>query len=375
MGMECLFVPGQPVKIRNFLSQQPSEAHVSRILSFTDHSLNISIPYDQGRMLLWPVGTILEITANGHQGAHEFLTEIIGRELGQIKAYTITRPQNIVQTANYTPQAGTTRVIAITSGKGGVGKTTFTINLAVALSNLGQRVAIIDTDLGTANVDVLLDLYPKYNIADLLTGKSLLDIALQGPGNIIVIPGGSGFQELTQLSDNQFSQIIQSFNQLDGLTDIILLDTGAGISRDVSNFLLASDEVIVVTTPEPHAITDAYAITKVMHSAGCHSKQMLVVNRVEDEFEAKEVCEKLSSVIKHYLKKDIEYVGYIVEDRIMGRTIKERCPIMISYPAAKPARNIDDIAANLLNISIGKPSGLPGFIGKLVSLFRKSSVS
>jgi len=360
---------GQPLKIRP-VSSNDTSLYVSRIIALSKHTITISLPYDAGRIILWPIGTRLEIDIQQAE-ALTFTSEIIDRDLTNNKSYTIMFPNSISKTGHRKHQAGMSRVIAVTSGKGGVGKTTFTINLAIALAKQGQRVYIIDVDLGSANVDVLMRLTPKYNITHLLNGeKNLIEITLQGPENIGIIPGGSGLQELTQLSESQFSKFIHSFNQLEGLADIILLDTGAGISRDVSNFLLAADEIIVVTTTEPHAIMDAYSITKVMHKLNCKAKQMLIVNRVEDATEASIVSNRLISVIKSYLKTNIEYLGYICDDRLVSRSIKEQNPLMMSYPSSAPAKNIVSIANNLLNKPNTQQEGISGFITKMVSIFK-----
>lgn len=360
---------GQPLKIR-LASYNDTSLYVSRIIALSKHTITISSPYDAGRIILWPVGTQLEIDIQ-QEDILTFTTEIIDRDLTDTKSYTILFPHSISKTGHREHQKGMSRVIAVTSGKGGVGKTTFTINLAIALARQSQRVYIIDVDLGSANVDVLMRLNPKYNLTHLLNGeKTLIEITMQGPENIGVIPGGSGMQELTQLSESQFSKFIHSFNQLEGLADIILLDTGAGISRDVSNFLLAADEIIVVTTTEPHAIMDAYSITKVMHKLSCKAKQMLVVNRVEDKNEASIISNRLISAIKSYLKMDIEYLGYICDDRLVSRSIKEQTPLMVSHPASTPAKNIVSIANHLLNKPNTQKEGIAGFMSKMISIFK-----
>lgn len=366
------FSVGQTLTIRS-VSSNDTSSYVSRIVAFSKHTITFSLPYDSGRMILWPVGTRLEI--NIEQGkAFTFTTEILDRDLTNLKSYTVILPNSISKSTNREHWAGMTRVIAITSGKGGVGKTTFTINLAIALAKQGQRVYIVDVDLGSANVDVLMRLTPKYNITHLLSGeKNLIEITLQGPENIGIIPGGSGLQELTQLSETQFAKFIHSFNQLDGLADIILLDTGAGVSRDVSNFLLAADEIILVTTTEPHAIMDAYSITKVMQNLNSKAKQRLVVNRVEDSNEASVVSNRLINVIKYYLKTDVEYLGYICDDRVVSRSIKEQNPLMISYPTSIPAKNITSIANSLLCKPTINQEGISGFINKMISIFKDKS--
>ncbi|MDR3563509.1 MAG: AAA family ATPase [Negativicutes bacterium] len=370
MASEITFAVGQTIQIK-LLDKNNAPMCVSRILAVMPHALTFSLPYDAGLMLLWPIGCRLEISLTLDTEVYSYQTEIIDRDLGEIKSYTVMRPNTISKVAPRVLAKGMSRVIAVTSGKGGVGKTTFTINLAVSLAALGQRTYIIDADLGTANVDVLLHLTAKYNITHLLSGdKSLVDIAIPGPGNITVIPGGSGLQTMTQLKESQFSRLINSLNHLDGLADIILLDTGAGISKDVSNFLLAADEIIVVTTPEPHAITDAYAINKVMHNLNCQGKQMLVVNRAENQEEGDFVAHKLSAVIRQYLQRNIEYIGYILDDRLVSKSLKQQYPFMLSQPQSPPAKNINAIAAKLLNIPDIKPAGMSGFLNKMFSLIQ-----
>jgi len=368
MSSESKFFVGQPIQI----STAGTSLYATRIIAVTPHALTFSMPYDAGRLLLWPVGSPVEIflaTLNGE--TYSFKSQILERDLGNIKSYSVILPNIISRNTNRVIKEGMSRVIAVTSGKGGVGKTTFTINLAISLAAQGQRVFIIDADLGTANVDILLNLTAKYNITHLLSGdKNLIDIALPGPGNITVIPGGSGLQSLTNLKESQFTQLINSLNQLDGLADIILLDTGAGISKDVSNFLLSADEIIVVTTPEPHAITDAYAINKVMRNLNCQGKQMLVVNRADNEQEARLVAQKLSWVIRQYLQREIEYIGFIQDDRLVSRSLKQQHPFILSQPHSVPARNINTIAARLLQIQNTKPAGISGFLTKMLSFIQ-----
>ena len=363
---------GQPVAMTSATGTYTSATHVSRIIALTDHSLTVGIPYDAGRIVLWPMGAKLAVRVHSGNRTVTFQSEIIGRDLGALKSYTLLRPYNVATTDEKQTKAGLSRVIAITSGKGGVGKTTFTINLAVAFAAKGQRVFVIDADLGTANADVLLGINPQYNLSHVINGeKNLLDIASPAPGNIAIIPGGSGLQELTQLSASQFTRIIHSFNQMEGLADIVIIDTGAGISRDVSNFLMAADEVIVLTNTEPHAMTDAYAIVKVMHRLKCPAKQMLVVNRADSEAEAEAVSLKLSKVIKYYLQRDIIYLGHILDDKTVSRSLKEQFPLFLSYPDSKPALNIGAIASKLLNQEPEQPKGISGFISKMTSFFQK----
>lgn len=180
------------------------------------------------------------------------------------------------------------------------------------------------------------------------------------------------------MSDSRFIKLIHSFNQLDGLADILLLDTGAGISRDVSNFLLAADEVVVVTTPEPHALTDAYAIIKIMHKLQCSSRKMLIVNRAETVEEAREVADKLITVSHHFLHQEIKYLGSVCEDRVVRKSLKAQYPLILSHPQSAVAKDVRAIAANLLHLPVNPVNteanrGITGFVSKLVSLFRRNS--
>jgi flagellar biosynthesis protein FlhG len=361
-------VIGQPLQLKS-LSPQATAPCTSRVVAITDHTVTVGAPYNKGRIVLWPVGGRLEITAS--QGAEDqtFTSEIIARDLGENKTYTIMRPQAISRVATRAAAAGVSRVIAVTSGKGGVGKTTLTINLAIALAARKKRVFIFDADLGTANIEVLLNLSAKYNITHLLAGeKTLLDIAVPAPGDIAVIPGSSGLQSLTEITEAQFSHLIASLNHLDGLADIILIDTGAGISRAVSNFLQAADETLIVTTPEPHAITDAYAIMKVMHGLACQTKQMLVVNRAENKAEADIAANRLRGVVGRYLGQEIDYIGYIPDDPLVSRSLKQQRPFLLSSPQSGPARNVCAIADRLLDRPAPPPAGISGFFTKMFAL-------
>ncbi len=372
MSEELSLAIGQPLQLKA-LSPRKTAAYTSRVVAATAHTVTVSVPYDKGKLILWPVGSRLEISVGQGQESQTFASEIITRDLGENKTYTVMRPQSISRSAGgRVVTEGMSRVIAITSGKGGVGKTLLTINLAVALAAQDKRVFIIDADLGTANVDVLLRLSAKYNITHLLSGdKNLLDIAVPAPGNIAVIPGGSGLQSLTQMTESQFSHLIHSFNQLDGLADIILIDTGAGISRSVSNFLLAADETIVVTTPEPHAITDAYAILKVMHNLESQTKQMLVVNKAENRLEAEMAANRLRGTVSRYLGKELDYIGYIKDDPIVLRSLKLQKPFLLANPDSEPSRNVNAIAGRLLDKPVAEPSGITGFLNKMLTIMKK----
>ena len=200
------------------------------------------------------------------------------------------------------------RVITVTSGKGGVGKSSISVNLAIQLSRLGKKVVIFDADFGLANIEIMLGIRPQYNLADLMfRGKSLQDIITEGPDKIGFISGGSGIQELTRLSREQIIYLTQKLFQLDKLADIIIIDTGAGIADSVLEFVAASSEVILVATPEPTSITDAYALLKTLNRKSEFSVSdtniSMLANRITSEEDGKELYEKLRALIK--LRADI----------------------------------------------------------------------
>ncbi len=265
------------------------------------------------------------------------------------------------------------RVISITSGKGGVGKTNLTVNLALALANFGQKVLIIDADLGMANVDVILGCTTKFNIMHLLDGEhELADVVVTGPRNIIIMPGGSGITQLANLTELQLQKIINEITRFDQLVDFILIDTGAGLSRNVLNFMLASDEVIIVTTPEPTAITDAYAIMKAYATSNGSGILKLVVNRVVNQEEADSVIDKLKKVVSKFLKLNIANLGYIPEDLNLIKAVKIQQPVMLSYPDTGCSRSIEEIAYKLIygegRNNTGNQTGLKGFFNKFFNI-------
>ncbi|NPV26669.1 MAG: MinD/ParA family protein [Firmicutes bacterium] len=228
------------------------------------------------------------------------------------------------------------------------GKTNLVINIGIALAKQGQRVFIIDADLGTANVDVLLNLNVRYNLNHLATReKEILDLVVEGPGGIHIIPGGSGLQSLANLDDYQFSRVLNSFKALEQYADVILIDTGAGLSRNVLNFVLAADEVIVVTTPEPHSITDAYAILKVIDEQNHSLKTWLVVNKAEDKSEAQQIADRMVGVANRFLRLKVTNLGYILEDLAVPRAVKKLVPFTLADPNSPAAKCLRQIAERL----------------------------
>lgn len=359
----------------------------STILDVRDNLMTISMPYHNGALVLPGVGTRLYATmlpmektdtmvakdavVTTYNGGQSFECEIVERNI--VKKYLrISTPYSISRSSG-TRQESLAKVIAITSGKGGVGKTSFAINFALALSNMGKRVLIFDADLGMANVDVLLNIKPEFDIADVISGNtSIQDITVKYPGGISFIPGASGIQQLAYLTDSQFNRIISGFNEIEKDYDYMIIDTGAGLSKNVTNFLMASDEIYLVTTTEPHAIMDAYSIVKVMTDLNANKKINLIVNRSESVSEALSVAKKMQNTCKRFLNVDIIYLGHILDDKNVSRSIKSRTPLIIYNPdsnASRCIRKIADAAAYRIQPQCDTP-GIAGFFSRLKKCFQ-----
>ncbi|HEY8349315.1 MAG TPA: MinD/ParA family protein [Clostridia bacterium] len=280
------------------------------------------------------------------------------------------------------PAKRSARVITVTSGKGGVGKTNVSINLAIALSELGYRAVIIDADFGLANIDVLLGIVPKYTLLDVVKNrKNITEILTDGPSNIKFISGGSGVEDLLKLDREQIARFIEHIALLDQMTDFIIVDTGAGLSDNVMSFIMAADEVLLVTTPEPTSITDAYALIKMvsnkdrlMSNTVKTKKIRLVVNRAENSEEAKDVLNNLVMVAERFLGLRLEPAGYILSDSTVKRSVKQQQPFILAYPKSQAARSIREITSKLANCpdveEAQQSLGIRGFFNRLVSVMR-----
>lgn len=263
------------------------------------------------------------------------------------------RLRNIIKKQDLQPDTErAAKVITVTSGKGGVGKTSLSVNLAIQLSRMGKRVVIFDADFGLANIEIMLGLRPKYNLADMMyRGKSIEDIITYGPENIGFVSGGSGINELANLTRDQVFSLIQRLGELDRTADVILVDTGAGISDTVLEFVAASEEVLLVATPEPTSITDAYALLKTLNRKASYQPEKTVVkmvaNQVRGEKEATELFEKLGVVVGKFLDIDVEFLGAIPYDKNMQRAVMHQAPVCISHPESESARAVRKIACRI----------------------------
>lgn len=284
------------------------------------------------------------------------------------------RLRNIIKQQTPAVLRKTARVITITSGKGGVGKSSISVNLAIQLSKLGKRVIILDADFGLANIEVMLGIRPQYNLADLLfRGKGIVDIVTKGPENIGFISGGSGIQELSELTREQIQSFSQKLYELDEIADIIIIDTGAGINDNVFNFAFASSEVLLVVTPEPTSITDAYALLKIMNNKMKTSNEDVVVkmiaNKVESLEEGKHLYNKLKIVVEKFLTVKIDYLGAVPQDPVVSKAIIQQKPYSLIYPNSISTKAVVDLANVLCDykpITNSKPSGISHIFSKLI---------
>jgi len=240
------------------------------------------------------------------------------------------------------------RVVAVTSGKGGVGKTNVTANLAVALAHLGRRVMVLDADLGLGNLDVVLGLTPSFSLADVLSGqRRLREVLVPGPGGITVLPAGSGFQNLTALSDHQIRELQSEMDELQEETDILLIDTGAGIGRNVTSFATMAQDIIVVAAPEPTSLTDAYALMKVLSTQYGERRFRLLVSMTRSPSDGQDVYRKLSLVAERFLHISINFLGSIPFDPRLAEAVCQQRPLVELYPQSKAAQAFLGLAHDL----------------------------
>lgn len=266
------------------------------------------------------------------------------------------------------------RVISVTSGKGGVGKTNFTVNLALALMDFGYRVIILDGDLGLANVDIACGITPRFTLEHLLSGeKTIEEILISGPKGLGILPGGSGVQDLANIERSHLENVIRNLGRLEGLADILIIDTGAGLGHTVMNFLEASDDVILLTTPEPTSLTDAYGILKALRSDEQEEKKIqvnVVVNRVSREADARATYERLENAVHKFLQGSVSLLGWVYEDPLVGKAIMNQEPLAISYPTSEAYRCIQWIAGSVSGLYLAPPRKAGGIRGFLTQLLR-----
>lgn len=268
------------------------------------------------------------------------------------------------------------RVITVTSGKGGVGKSNTSINLALQFQKMGKKVIILDADFGLANVEVMFGVIPKYNMGDLIfNGMDIKDIITEGPEGVGFISGGSGIAKLVNLDKDQVKNLVGKLSQLEEFADVIIIDTGAGISPAVMEFILASPETVLVTTPEPTSITDSYALLKALSMNEGYNKDectiKIVANRVESENEGRNLYEKLNAVVSKFLGIKLEYLGSVPQDSSVRKAVMKQKPVTIVYPASSAARHFKRIAADLLGNENDVPENKKGIRSYFKNVFAR----
>jgi flagellar biosynthesis protein FlhG len=262
-----------------------------------------------------------------------------------------------------------TRVIAIASGKGGVGKTNVSVNLGVTLARQGKEVLLMDADLGLANVDVMLGIKPEFNLSHLFDGeRSLEELIVEGPEGLKIIPASSGVSRMADLTPAEHSGLIQAFSELSMPLDVLLVDTAAGVSDSVISFVRASQEVIVVVCDEPASITDAYALIKVLNKDHGITRFHILANMAHSTDEGRELYKKIHTACDRFLDVTLNFLGIIPYDDYLRKAVKKQQPVVLAYPSSNISRSFDRVAKAIQKWPI--PGGAKGhlefFVERLV---------
>lgn len=264
------------------------------------------------------------------------------------------------------------KVIAVTGGKGGVGKTNVSVNLALSLGEIGRRVILMDADIGLANVDIMLGLKPKKNISDVLSGECrLTDVMLEAAENVQIVPASSGTQEMTSLSVHEHAEMIYAFNDVADDLDVLIVDTAAGISESVISFVRAAQEVVVVVCDEPTSITDAYGLIKLLNRDYKMTRFRVLANMVNTEEEGRLIYSKLLTVTDRFLDVTLQYLGSIPYDEAVKKSVQRQTPVIKAFAKSKVALAFRQIANKVDAWPVrNAPSGhLEFFVKRLVQSF------
>lgn len=262
-----------------------------------------------------------------------------------------------------------TKIITITSGKGGVGKSNFVVNLGIDLVKKGKKVLIFDADIGMGNDDVLMGIYPKNNVLDLINGKiTINEVIIDGPYGIKLLPGGNGLNNIEDIDEVKRKLFLRKIEELEGF-DFILIDTGAGISRSVLAFIACSDEVILITTPEPTSLTDGYSLLKAVNHFKIKNKANIVVNKVLEKEEGEKTFLKFKTAVNKFLTLDVNFLGYIYEDKKLVLSVRKQSPFIIEYPNCEASLCMGNISNKILNNNNQSNIGAKGLFKKLFNIF------
>ena len=284
------------------------------------------------------------------------------------------RLRNIVKQKNPT-DTRRARVITVTSGKGGVGKSSISINLAIQFAKQGKKVIIFDADFGLANIEVMFGAIPKYNLADMIfKGKDFKDIIINGPEDIGFISGGSGINGLANMNQDQLARLVYKLQELEVMADIIIIDTGAGISDSVLEFVTAGSEVVLVTTPEPTSITDSYALLKSLNARNSFDKNATVINvianKVVNEEEGINLYNKLDVVVSRFLNINLKFLGIIPNDSNMQKAVMQQKPVSLAYPNSTGSKAFEKILDKLMGNNEENQGKKKGLTYAVVNMFK-----
>lgn len=264
------------------------------------------------------------------------------------------------------------RIIAVCSGKGGVGKSSFTVNMGIALTRFGHRVLLLDADLGMGNLDLLMGLTPKYNVSHILSGKKEIhDVALTGPSGVKVLPASSGGKRAAKVDFEAKKKLIQDLRTHTDMADTVFVDAGAGLDDNVVHFLKLADEVILMTTPEPTAIMDSYGIVKLLAQERDETVLHLLVNMAADKYDAQHVGNTMEMLTKQFMNVTLREMGWIYNDPLVSRAVRQQQPFVLLYPASRASRSVTKIAARFADSEVDflTERGLRGWIQKMRALF------
>lgn len=257
-----------------------------------------------------------------------------------------------------------TRIITVASGKGGVGKTNMSVNMAIAYARLGKKVVVMDADLGLANVNVMLKIIPKFSLYHVIRKqKSMKEILVETEYGISIVPGASGFSKIANLSEDERQNFIEELNTLQN-ADIIIIDTSAGVHSNVLAFIAAADDVVIITTPEPTAITDAYGLIKIIATEidNLNMGLKLVVNSVHSVAEAKAVADRMTSIAGQFLNLKLEYLGFVWDDNAVSQAVLRQRPFMVESPRCRASQCVQHIVGRLEKTELHDGGGF----GKMV---------
>jgi flagellar biosynthesis protein FlhG len=260
-----------------------------------------------------------------------------------------------------------TRIITVASGKGGVGKTNTSVNMALAYARLGKKVIVMDADLGLANVNVVLGVVPKFTLYHVIRKqKTMKDILIDTEYGISIVAGASGFSKIANLTDDERTNFIAELDTLSS-ADIIIIDTSAGVSSNVIDFIAAADDVVIVTTPEPPAMTDAYGVIKII-ATEIDNLEMglnLIVNRVQSVAEAKSVADRMTKITSQFLNVKLDYLGFISDDVTVSNSVKKQKPFMVIDPKCKASQCVQHIVGRLEKTEIREGGGFSNMVKRL----------